>query len=289
MRKHILRTISYFLFGKVFLDFKIKKNNLISKIIKANSQKNKKIILSKLQRKDYYEDYYEDMQILTFNKKNSKKCILYLHGGSFLSNPSRYHLNFIKKLANKTEYEIIIPIYPKIPNYSSTESIEKVWSFLTNIQKYKSNISLIGDSSGGTLALNLLLKYKKLKLAPPKKLILLSPWTDLSLNNKEILKYKKKDTILSVEFLKIIKDYWIDNQNISDINPISGEFDNSTTITTIATDTEILYPDIIKFHKHLSKQNVENNLLVIKELFHDFMIFPIKEQELVLNYIKKEL
>ncbi|WP_459470466.1 alpha/beta hydrolase fold domain-containing protein [Staphylococcus cohnii] len=287
-----MRQLSYILFGKAYLTIQSNKHRKrrINQIIENNRKKNDSVMLSKDQKKLYSEYDFEGMQILSFNETKSSKCILYFHGGGFISPPTKYHFDFISKIAQKTHCEIIMPIHPKIPNNNYYNVIPKIFKFYYLLQKKKGSIYLMGDSSGGTLSLNLLIEIQKQRLPPPKKMVLFSPWVDLNTNHHKINKYNKKDSILHLQLLKAAKFHW--TKSIKDIespyiNPIYGDFSPTTSITSIVTDRELFYPDIIKFHNKLNLMNVENEVFELKGLFHDFMIMPIKEQKLVLNYLSK--
>ena len=81
---------------------------------------------------------------------------------------------------------------------------------------------MMGDSAGGGLSLALSMYFAQKDLPVPEKLILLSPWVDLNMDNPEIEKYIKKDPMLKLDELKIDARYWANGTDLNDyrLSPI---------------------------------------------------------------------
>lgn len=297
MRKFILRNLIYFLLGKAFLKYKndLNTKNILEERIKNNKEKSSYVD----KPKDYFtyktkESYYENMQVFSWNEKNKHQpVIFYFHGGGFISQPTKYHYKFLNYLIKITDCKIIMPIYPKIPKsnyFTAMPRIKGLYSKLQDEIDKNSDIYLIGDSSGATIILNLLLDIKNNGLINPKKVILLSPWIDLNIDNNKIEKYDKKDAVLHIQSLNLFRNYWVQSNNKIKspfINPMYGNFQDTSHIITITSDREIFYPDVYDFHKKLSSQDIDNDLIIEAGLFHGFMIMPIKEQKKTIEYISK--
>src|SRR5699024_12217057 len=160
---------------------------LYAKLLQNRQVKNEKPYgLSKyIQWKyDIKKQYFKEMEYYVFNdeKANSKK-ILYLHGGGYIKQPSIFHWHFIGKIAAKTNHQIIVPIYPKVPNHSYEKAFEKVLPLYNRIQasSIAKNIILMGYSAGGGFALSLAQWLLQIDLPQPHAIILLFPWFYITL------------------------------------------------------------------------------------------------------------
>src|SRR5699024_2188693 len=107
----------------------------------------------------------------------------------------------------KNVFEMIEPLYKKI--------IEKV---------EPKNLIMMGDSAGGGMALALEEKLGEEQIELPNKLILISPWIDVTMKNTEIDKIQKYDTDLNKEALKVAGTAYAGKDGMESylVNPING-------------------------------------------------------------------
>ena len=83
-----------------------------------------------------------------------------------------------------------MPDYPLAPQYNYEDAFNMVLPLYEKIlEKVKQeNLILMGDSAGGGIALALSEKLGEEDFSQPQELILLSPWIDVTMENKEIEK-----------------------------------------------------------------------------------------------------
>ena len=67
------------------------------------------------------------------------------------------------------------------------------------------DVVLAGDSAGGNLALELVLSLKKAGRRLPGKLVLYSPWTDLSCSGASYSEHEQDDPILTRTYLESVR------------------------------------------------------------------------------------
>lgn len=234
---------------------------------------------------------FEGFQVLIFKNNNkSNKIIMYLHGGAYIEEPLKYHIRFIDKLALKTNSIIVFPIYPKLTKYHYDDAHKFIDSLYKKIKR-DSNLPLImmGDSSGGGLALSYS-EYLSLNfLDTPDNIILFSPWLDISLSSKNIEKYEKKDPMLAIKPLRDMGLIWANGLPLNDyrISPLFGNIDNLKKITIFVGTREILYPEIMTFYDSYKKYNNKVNVIIGKNMNHVYPIFPIKEAKKAFSLVCK--
>ncbi|HEL0798767.1 TPA: alpha/beta hydrolase [Streptococcus equi subsp. zooepidemicus] len=247
-------------------------------------------------------EHKDNMQVHSWNEKPNKssdqKVILYLHGGSYLNNPTSYHIDMLKTLSTSLDAKIVLPIYPKAPTYTYDVAMPRLVSLYQDILKSTSpqNITIMGDSAGGGLALGLALALKTENITQPKDIILLSPWLDVTLSNEDIPKYESSDPILSAWGLRIVGDIWArrgeNNTKHPYVSPIYGDTNGLAPITMFVGTHEIFYPDIKKFDDMLEQKGHKHQLFVGEKMNHVYPIYPIEEaktaQYQIIDTIKKE-
>ncbi len=236
--------------------------------------------LPKFKFKNIIQEFnYGEMKYYSINKNNNSKKIFYLHGGSYIENPLIFHYKFLDELATNSNLEIIIPIYPKAPKYNYEIAYEKVFGLYNCLFNKNDNVILMGDSAGGGFALGLSMMLKEKNSIKPSNIILMSPWLDITMKNKNIKRYEKKDPFLSKNALIKAGLLWADNKDRNNylLSPINGIFNGIGNITIFIGTHEIFLPDARKLKYLLEKNNIHFNYYEYKKMNHVFTMFPIPE------------
>ncbi len=222
----------------------------------------------------------EGMKIYRINarKRSSKKRILYLHGGSYVSQPEIFHWTFLDRLAAITNASIIVPIYPKAPDHVYTEAFTKVLNIYKKLASKSApeDLIIMGDSAGGGFALALAQVIAKKRLPQPENIILLSPWLDVSMTNPVIPLYEDNDKMLSVYGLKRCGLAWAGGTDVKNpmVSPVYGELEGLGKITLFIGTHEVLLPDCRKLRDRAAAQGIEMNYYEAEHLGHVFPLYP---------------
>ncbi len=228
------------------------------------------------------------------SENTSNKLLIFVHGGAFISGPSKIHWDSIKFIAKQTNHVIWMCDYPKAPEHQITEisnNIDAVYAAALN--KYKSNqISLIGDSVGGTLVTALTQRLIINNSQIPHKLILISPVMDASLTNLEIDKVDKVDPMLSKQGVLSAKKMCAGNIDLKNemISPLYGSFANFPKTVLFMAENDITYPDQKLAATKLTEANVKVEIIDGKGMPHIWPYLPVmKEAKLALNEVVTSL
>ncbi len=240
------------------------------------------------------------MQVYYFNEEcleTNNTILLYIPGGGYLNPPLKYHWKLIDTLSSEAECTVVMPIYPKAPNYTCTESYEAVTAFYQDLASRDGieRIIIAGDSSGGGMALVLsqLMRDNHPDILQPDNLILIAPWMDVSMENEHICEYEDVDPMLELYGTKKIGEMWAGELDTHDpmVSPIYGTFENLGYITIFIGTRDILCPDCLEFSEILNEKGIEHTLIVEEGLDHPYPLFPIPEakdaQQLMLEIIAK--
>lgn len=244
----------------------------------------------------YYYDYEHGMQVYHFNEDaESDKLIIYYPGGGYINQPLKYHWKIINKLAQEIGCPILMPVYPKAPDYTCEESYEIVMAFYLDAIKDREFETLVfmGDSSGGgmSLVMSQLLRDNHPEAPQPDEIILLSPWMDVSMDNEEAEAVDPVDPMLDVPGIAVVGQMWAGSKDVHDpmASPIYGTFENLGHISIFASTRDILCPDDVKFSEMLTEQGIDHICVVEEGLNHPYVLFPIPEakqaQEMIIDII----
>ncbi len=117
----------------------------------------------------------------------TRRVVLYLHGGAFLTCGPYSHGRLVSMLSNFADSPVLVPNYRKIPRHSIREAIEDCYDGYRWLRQkgYKpGQIVVAGDSAGGYLALALaqrLLSHGE----QPAALVAMSPLLQLTAQPKK--------------------------------------------------------------------------------------------------------
>ena len=214
--------------------------------------------------------------IISPKENKSNKKILYFHGGSYVAETSNLHWKFLKDLVKDTGATIILPDYPLTPKYNYKDVFTMVKPLYREIidRVESENFIMIGDSAGGGIALALAETMGEENAKQPEKLILISPWLDVRLENPEIDEVQKNDKQLNKETLKIAGIAYSGEDGINSYltNPIDGPLDELKNVIIYTGTYDILNPDVHKLVERAKNEGVEINLKEYKKATHIWLL-----------------
>lgn len=242
------------------------------------------------------KDMFDDMQVFRFNfGHHIKNKILYIYGGTFVLQPSVFHWRFMDKLAYETLHEAVLPIYPKAPEYTYRETHQAIEQAYRRLLKETDadNIVIMGDASGGNMALSFVQKLMEQDEMPlPRQLYLISPWLDLSLSNPDITEQvQKKDPIQNVFSLQSVAKVWVDDLERKNprVSPMYGSVRGLPPVYMFGGTSEIFYPDMRKLADYFEAEQQPIHFYEYKDMVTAFPLYPIVESRKVLKQIRKTI
>lgn len=229
---------------------------------------------------------YDGRNIFILSPKGEKKSdmvILYLHGGSYMGAMTNEHWNLYKDLINDLGCTIVAPDYPLTPKYNYKDVENMMYPFYEKfVDKINiENFVFMGDSAGGGLALAITEKAGENKLKLPKRLILISPWLDVRLENPEIDEVQKRDPVLFKPTLKLAGEIYAGSDGINNtfVNPIDGYIGNLPEITIYTGTNDILNPDVYKFKERLNNNGMNIDIRQTQGAVHIWILERQKGKE----------
>ena len=209
--------------------------------------------------------------------------ILYLHGGAYMASFMPMYWDFIGTLVDRTGCTVIAPDYPLAPDAIWTEAWSMVQILYGKMIKESDpdNIVFMGDSAGGGFALALTQELRNLSIPLPGKLILLSPWLDLEMNNPAIESVNLRDPYLNVKALKMAGTLWAGETPLSDwhMSPVRGDLTGLPPIILFTGTDDILNPDAVTFKEKTTALNIHIDYQEYQFMIHDWMFFDMPEAE----------
>ena len=176
---------------------------------------------------------FQGKGIATFEskKKATKNHIIFFHGGAYIFRTTYGHWRLTENIVKRNMCRMTHIDYPLAPEHHYKQTFNMVsGAYEMLIKQYPfDNFIFMGDSAGGGLALAFaqkLIKEKHKKF--PVKIVLLSPWLDLTMSNPAIKKQEHSDHILTLKMLQHagMKYSNGDKQDQYLLSPINGKLTN---------------------------------------------------------------
>ncbi len=218
-----------------------------------------------------------EAQWLCPENHNSRRIILYVHGGGFIAGSINSHRDLASRIAKACDAKVLIFNYRLAPEHPFPEGltdVRTVYEWLADQFREIHNIILMGDSAGAGLSLSLLAGLLSDQLPLPICCVLISPWIDLECKNLSHLKNKDKDPMLSTDILKKTAALYTDKKlSHPFISPINYNFKGMPPILIHAGENEILLDDSRVLAQKLKVSGATVELEIWEGMFHVWHYF----------------
>ena len=136
---------------------------------------------------------------------DKSKVLLYTHGGGFAVGSASSHRKLaahIAKAAGMTSFVLDYRLAPENPHPAQIEDGVAVFEALVARGIMPADISTVGDSAGGNLAISIPLALQKKGLPMPGHVVAFSPWLDMENSGATLLTNDATDALINVPLLE---------------------------------------------------------------------------------------
>jgi acetyl esterase/lipase len=219
---------------------------------------------------------------------------LYFHGGGFGMGGPNSHRALAVHLAEKAQIKMLMVDYrlaPEHPFPAALDDAQAVYQALISslpeadsaknhhVPRPPRPLFIGGDSAGVNIALATWQDFCDLPQSPnsgspPKGILLLSPWLDLTHQNPSMLSNDKTDVMLNRQILEEFRERYAPGFPATHprLSPLFGPVDGLPPCMIVASQAEALYDDSIKLHQKILGQGGSSTLLAWPKLPHAFPV-----------------
>lgn len=209
------------------------------------------------------------------------KIILYCHGGGYTSGTLGYARLIASRMALATGYEVLAFQYRLAPEHPYPEALEDarlVWEYLMYLGWGARDIILAGDSAGGNLALELALDLRDSQRMLPWRMVLLSPWTDMTASGDSYEECRDLDPLLTRAYIEAVREAYAPGEDWSlpEFSPLFADLQGLPPTLIQVGGREILRDDSTRLHQKLLEAGVPAMLQSWPDMWHVFQMFPMR-------------
>lgn len=182
----------------------------------------------------------------------SDVVLVYLHGGAYVIGSPESHRGALASLAMSTGARVLAPDYRRAPENPCPAAIDDavaVWRDLIGRDGIDpSKVVMAGDSAGGGLTLTTSMALRDAGDPLPRGLVLLSPWTDLTIDYAIPQHRLDRDYLPSTRRLHAYAEHYLDGMDRRDprASPLFGDLGGLPPMQILAGGVEIILPDSVR-------------------------------------------
>jgi acetyl esterase/lipase len=162
---------------------------------------------------------------------------------------------------------------PEQPFPAQIEDSVAVYKELLERGTKPEDITTIGDSAGGNLAVSTVLKSRELGLPLPGSVIAFSPWIDMELNGATLDSNEATDALVCRPVLEAMVGMFLGESGVANdplANPLHADFSDFPPIYINAGSVETLLDDARRLHSRVTDAGVNSTLSVVDGMQHVF-------------------
>ena len=209
----------------------------------------------------------------------NREVVLQLHGGGYIGKMKNAYRDFAVLYARMPGERAVLSVdyrvAPEDPYPAALEDAYAAYQWLLEMGCRGSQIIVAGDSAGGGMALALCLYLKDKGEPLPKKLVLMSPWTDLTASGESYTTNYEKDPLFgnTKESLIYVNDYAGDHDKMDYyISPLFGDFRGFPPMLIQVGSLEMLLSDSVSVAAKARQQGIRVRLSIYEGMFHVFQM-----------------
>ena len=203
---------------------------------------------------------------------------LHLHGGAMVYGLNPQHYAAAVRLADESGAEVWLPEYP-LPPGRDARFVTTWTAGLVARAMAAGPLVLSGDSAGAGLALGAAQARAAAEQAQPRRLVLLSPWADLTMRNPALATSGRREPLIASTVLAEAGRRYAGALDVTDplVSPGLSDVSGLPPTTIVAGDRDVLWPDIRALADRMAAAGVPLDLTVERGLGHYWMFYPVPE------------
>lgn len=221
-------------------------------------------------------------EVLTARDAPDDTAILYLHGSGFVIGAPQMVRTLTGALAaamNTTVYALDYRLAPEHPHPAAID--DTVAAYLALLEKgiRPDHIAVVGDSAGGTLAVDLALRLRDEQLPFPAVLGMICPVLDLSSDSSAFHCDGRREPLLTADLMRQFFDAYLPDVPQSrrrELSPLYRDITGLPPIVLHSGADDILAGDARRFADHAARTGAPLRHREYRNLWHVFHAMPMR-------------
>jgi monoterpene epsilon-lactone hydrolase len=217
---------------------------------------------------------------LTPRERDDDRLLVFVHGGGYSLGSASTHRPLAARLARALRVDALLPDYRLAPEHPCPAALDDTLAVWRSLPVHvRARAILAGDSAGGGLALALTMLLRDAGEPLPSALVLLSPWTDLTISGESVDRLAEHEVMLARPGLELMAARYAGPLARDDVrvSPLFGRFDGLPPTLIQVGGHEVLLDDARRAAHRAAAAGVAVSLQVWERQVHVFQATPMLE------------
>ncbi|MDO8909643.1 MAG: alpha/beta hydrolase [Pseudohongiella sp.] len=207
----------------------------------------------------------------------SRRVILYCHGGGYLFGSPLSYRSFTTRLAEAADARVFVLDYrlaPEHPFPAAADDVIAAYRWLLETTQAQ-DIILAGDSAGAGLSLSLLVQIREADLPMPSAAILMSPYADLNTTGASLDANAVTCAMFSGDSIRRAAATYLSGADALDprASPLYADYAGFPPLLIYVSDSEVLRDDGLRVADKAAAAGVPTQLQVWRGQPHVWPLF----------------
>ncbi|HET7414841.1 MAG TPA: alpha/beta hydrolase [Arthrobacter sp.] len=229
------------------------------------------------------EETVDGRRTLTLRPRHGASAarIIYTHGGTYINELVGPQWWMVAALIRRTGASVTIPFYPLAPEHTFDEAYRYLEAVYRRVLEGTDadDVVLAGDSAGAGLAVGQALQLQAAGLKRPGRLLLFSPWVDITGSNPELPAYERTDPMLAIAGAVEAGSWWAGAEDprhplLSPVYAPARQLAALPPVDIHQGSRDICMPDAVKLQQRINGAGGSAMLTSYPGAFHVFMALP---------------
>lgn len=221
---------------------------------------------------------FDGMPVWSLAPKHAgDKVVVALHGGAYVGQVSVFHWWMYTDMARNTGATVVVPLYTLAPKGTAATEVPRTADFISTMidDHGAGNVSVLGDSAGGGLALAAVQELVHRNATTPGRLVLLAPWLDVSMSDPRSAQID--DPLLDIPNLTRAGQKWAAGpQDVANplASPLFGSLDGLPPTYVYSSSRDLLTVDTLRLRDRVLAEDIPDVTFRLRNgLIHDYATF----------------
>ncbi|MCW2757167.1 MAG: alpha/beta hydrolase [Nocardioidaceae bacterium] len=210
-----------------------------------------------------------------------RRTLVHVHGGSYTKPIDARHFALMRRIADALGVRLLMPLYALAPEHTWRDSRPALVDLVSSVAESEPEGAVLsGDSAGGGYALSVAQGLRDAGGTMPKRMVLLSPWLNLTDSQEGRAEAARNDPWLSLDHLPVYGSWWAGTEADRarpEVSPLFGDLTGLPPTLLMCGTRDLLVAENRELVRRAADAGWDLTYVEGEEMLHVWPLLPIPE------------